>query len=96
MRITLEKADLVSLLGKALGVELDITRVTVHPDPFEVIIADAGGIVIPPGDLPNDTPPKHVIRNLDEDAATGGKATPLGFDDISSLSAALERAGVPK
>lgn len=96
MRITLEKADLVSLLGKALGVELDITRVTVHPDPFEVIIADAGGIVIPSSDIPNDSPPKHVLRNLDEDTATGGKVAPLGFEDLSSLSAALERAGVPK
>lgn len=38
MRITLEKGDLVNLLGKALNYELTEEDVDVQPEPFEVHI----------------------------------------------------------
>jgi len=43
MRVILEKADVIALLGKAMKRKLTEENVEVHADPFEVVIHDATG-----------------------------------------------------
>lgn len=45
MRVILEKADIISLLGKAMRRKLTETDVEITADPFEVIIHDATDIL---------------------------------------------------
>lgn len=40
MRIVLEKADLIKIIGRYLDAELDPSRVVVRTDPFEVEVTD--------------------------------------------------------
>jgi hypothetical protein len=61
MRIILEKKDLISLLSKALGVELDDESMEVQADPFEVRISKAERMFKPPeGEMP---PEPEVVEN---------------------------------
>ncbi len=43
MRVILEKADVIALLGKAMKRKLSEADVEVNADPFEVVIHDATG-----------------------------------------------------
>jgi hypothetical protein len=45
MRVILEKADVIALLGKAMKRKLTEAEVEVHADPFEVVIHDATGVL---------------------------------------------------
>lgn len=54
MRIILEKKDLISLLGKALGRKLEEKDVLIQSEPFEVILYDAESVLVP--DDPEPTP----------------------------------------
>jgi hypothetical protein len=47
MKVTLERADIISLLGKAMGRTLSEKNVEIHIEPFEVIIHDATNILVP-------------------------------------------------
>ena len=85
MRIILEKEDLITLLSKALGVELDDESVEISTDPFEVRISKAEKILNPPV-----TDSEHVVPEDTEEV----DAPPNPFiGDIESANAALVAQG---
>lgn len=46
MKVILEKSDIISLLGKAMGRTLNSDDVEIHLEPFEVVIHDASNVLI--------------------------------------------------
>lgn len=86
MRVILEKADVVALLGKAMKRKLTEAEVEVHADPFEVVIHDATGVLgvdeeepVVPEPVRQTRPENPVI--LDDDGKT--------FEDLARENAAL-------
>jgi hypothetical protein len=89
MRVILEKADVIALLGKAMKRKLSEADVEVHADPFEVVIHDATGAL---GVDEEEGPPfnepvrgKPVIQAPPEEPEDDGKT----LEDMARESAAL-------
>jgi len=88
MRVILEKADVVALLGKAMNRKLSEENVEVHADPFEVVIHDATGALGVDDEEPTYEEPvrvvkQHVITSMDPE--DDGKT----LEDLAKESAAL-------
>lgn len=84
MKVILERADIISLLGKAMGKVLSEENVVVTPDPFEVIIHDASNILGPEETTvptnKTETPPSSAVPRLG--------IMPDDEEDMESLAAA--------
>lgn len=78
MRVILEKKDVISLLGKAMGRRFEEKDVLVQADPFEVIIYDAEDVLVP-----DDPPPPESPRA--PSTLEPKKSSPIVLDDDGSL-----------
>lgn len=87
MKLTLEKADVIALIGKALGRELNEENVEVHLETFEVIIHDASTILVPPKPAPVEA---EVPQKSSPSAAE--KDPPLSMDELLNASKQLAQS----
>ena len=84
MRIILEKKDLISLLSKALGVELDDESVEVQTDPFEGRISKAEQIFKATATATTTPPIPEEVEDEEPNPFIG---------DLSAANAALMAEG---
>jgi len=98
MKLTLEKAELIQLIGKSLGYEIQDDDITVHADPFEVHIqnVDLAGMAAsqePVGDPLDidDIPPYHQDPNFDEEEEQGedDPENVMTMSDVLNLNSGL-------
>jgi hypothetical protein len=77
VRVILEKKDLVSLLGKAMGRKFEEKDVLVQADPFEVIIYDAASVLVPEDNSVN------ALEEVKMRRMAGAPPVPLEQDTVS-------------
>lgn len=106
MKVILETADLIRIIGAHFGAEFDADNVTIRTDPFEV---EVRGIDLPDADKPTpsarpspsaEPPHRHVLpadadlvaQRADDDATID--PPPPGMDETEALNATGSPAAI--
>jgi len=90
VRVILEKRDLISLLGKALGRKFEEKDVLIQAEPFEVIIYDAESVLVP--DEP-DPPSIGLVPQAPVSTPKPAEDDSMSLDDLLSKSKSLALTG---
>jgi len=98
MRITLERADLLRILSKSLGYEIDDDDLTVNPDPFEVSIKRVPVDEIARGAAPPDDSEdvqenvaEELLDDLPEEESSPEVAAVMTMEQVLNASQMLRQ-----
>lgn len=94
MRLVLEKKEIIKIIGKALGYNLDESDVKITTDPFELEIRN-----VRTSDIGDTTPKAAPMRVQEDIPKPPSSASPdiddQNLDDLLSKSSDIAAAGLP-